>query len=670
MLLRSRSQSVHWQAPAAILLAFTASLCLGIGHHLFYASLDQVPVEDNLFSQQINVAIGTGFAFLFRASLAIATCTAYWQIFWHTALRKTLTLSSVDALTGVLGSLLDFSNIRTFFFNPGLTALALLAWLVPLASLLPPATLSVLPATTTNYTSAHIAVPNFADVVMSESNQARMAGGVSMNSDGTISYGDTPDTIVDRYVGSSLQISRLVTTTAYRGAVPDYQTLYPNSTYELDFNGPAMQCRPIPQEILEPFNRAAGCNLLARNGSSEENCPSMVPYVSWVPDGNDLVPFGNGSLQHQLLPLEAELGQLQTSFGYNTRYLGQSPNGPASVFVATRSQVPPIDAGNWDVLNCSMYNATYVVNVSSDSNRQSLAHLAEVRIIGSAPFHSQASGRDSDKQGSAQDLAMFSYMGMMESLNKVLVGTIVTDGGFGPNEYYLSQQSLRVQSASLMSTLLAFSHELVPFMSRSRSKSDPAPLDDDQWTDVASLEYNIISMPNEALTSPSYNQSLGSAIEELFQNMTMSLFSDARFLKDSEEPINITRSYTRNTYSYSQRNLLMSYGIALFLTLLASIAGCIAIFWNGASYTHKFSTVLRTTTELGELVAKNDRTGADPLPKYLSRARVELGRNNHIAMAPLKRANSPGERSAMMGSDKNLPKEPGIISQRTLSSEM
>ena len=35
---------------------------------------------------------------------------------------------------------------------------------------------------------------------------------------------------------------------------------------------------------------------------------------------------------------------------------------------------------------------------------------------------------------------------------------------------------------------------------------------------------------------------------------------------------------------------------ALSLALLASIAGCVAIFLNGASYTQKFSTVLRTTT--------------------------------------------------------------------------
>jgi hypothetical protein len=129
----------------------------------------------------------------------------------------------------------------------------------------------------------------------------------------------------------------------------------------------------------------------------------------------------------------------------------------------------------------------------------------------------------------------------------------------------------------------------------------------------------------------------------------------------------VTRSYTRNTYSYSQRNLLLSYGIALFLTLLASISGCLAIFHNGASYTHKFSTILRTTTGLGELVEKEDRTGADPLPIYLSRARVDLGRSEGDPRELRRVPGIGGERSAMIGSEESPSKELGIVTQRTLS---
>jgi hypothetical protein len=109
-----------------------------------------------------------------------------------------------------------------------------------------------------------------------------------------------------------------------------------------------------------------------------------------------------------------------------------------------------------------------------------------------------------------------------------------------------------------------------------------------------------------------FNKSLGAAIEELFQNMTLSLFGDSRFVRDVQDPVDVTISYTRNLYSYSKKNLIVSYGVALSLALLASLAGCVAIFSKGASSTQKFSTVMMTMTGLGQVVAENDWTGADP----------------------------------------------------------
>jgi hypothetical protein len=108
---------------------------------------------------------------------------------------------------------------------------------------------------------------------------------------------------------------------------------------------------------------------------------------------------------------------------------------------------------------------------------------------------------------------------------------------------------------------------------------------------------------------------------------------------------------------------------SLSLAFLASIAGRIAIFWNGASYTQKFSTVLRTTTGLGQVVAENDRSGADPLPKYLSRARVDLGRAEEKTMELGQVSETVGERSAMIDSEGDWRKEPGIVHERSLSEE-
>jgi len=651
---------MHWQAPTTIMLSYAASLAFAIGHHVFYKSLDQLPVDENLFDQQTNIAIGTAFAFLFRANLVLATCTAYWQVFWATALRNTITISSMDALAGVLGSLLDFASVKTFFLNPGLAVLALLAWVVPFASLLPPATLSVLSAAMTNNTQMPVPVPYFADYTMTAINYYSVAGDKFSGLEGGLE-----STMVEIYIKPTLQLSRLATTTAYRGAVPDHRTSLPNSTYQLEFQAPALQCQPMTVDVMTGFNRAAGCNFTRFSTGSEKRCGQVVPYVSWVPDRLSLVPFGNGTVKSGFLPLDSALENLEPSEDYSKSYLGYYEDGPSSLFVATRNDPRPEDP-SWSILNCSLFNASYTVHESSDSNSRSQSRLTDVRLLNSVPFMQQTDHKFSEPRN-ATEATVFSYQALMESFNRLLVGSMVSrTAGYNQSQYW-NGPGMRSQNPNVMSTLLAFSNELVRFLSDSRTTGyDPLP-QDPLWTTVQESEKALISLPNEALESPSYNQSLSSALEELFQNLTMALFSDARFLRDSEQPVNVTVSYTRNIYSYSSKNLLLSYGIALSLTLLASLTGCLAIFFNRASYTNKFSTIMRTTAGFEYLVHEKDRTGADPLPKHLARARIHIGHREGSADDVPSSHDTAGERSAMMDRREGIPKVPEIVSQRSVS---
>jgi hypothetical protein len=217
-----------------------------------------------------------------------------------------------------------------------------------------------------------------------------------------------------------------------------------------------------------------------------------------------------------------------------------------------------------------------------------------------------------DEEISVSSLSRLSYLGMMECLNRLLVGTMVGSSAIGNTSYWL-QLGLRVQNPHLMSTLLAFTHERSPFLATFNASGLMMPTPDpSQWIAVDKSGYNNLSLPEEAIFSPMFNKSLGAAIEELFQNMTLSLFGDSRFVRDVQDPVDVTISYTRNLYSYSKKNLIVSYGVALSLALLASLAGCVAIFSKGASSTQKFSTVMMTMTGLGQVVAENDWTGADP----------------------------------------------------------
>jgi hypothetical protein len=64
-----------------------------------------------------------------------------------------------------------------------------------------------------------------------------------------------------------------------------------------------------------------------------------------------------------------------------------------------------------------------------------------------------------DEEISVSSLSRLSYLGMMECLNRLLVGTMVGSSAIGNTSYWL-QMGLRVQNPHLMSTLLAFTHDV------------------------------------------------------------------------------------------------------------------------------------------------------------------------------------------------------------------
>jgi hypothetical protein len=346
------------------------------------------------------------------------------------------------------------------------------------------------------------------------------------------------------------------------------------------------------------------------------------------------IPFLPNSMINGTLPLVLDESD-PTLTQYDPRYIGGLTGGAPSVYLATRSQRLPYDINNWDLLNCSIYNASYSVKVTSDSNGRGVLSKPELSVLNNIPFDTYASTRVINMPLPANESATFGYLALMESFNRLVVGTIFGRASSRiQNTSYYEERFLTVQNEGFKQTLLPFTADLLPFLSVSYAldqKGDYVedPPDVKQWTVVGTIDGNMtVSYPNEAFSSSTFNRSLGSVLEELFQNMTLSLFSTEAFVEDSVESIEVAYNITQNTYAYDSRNLLISYGLAVSFALLAGIAGCISILSNGASYSNRFSTVLRTTRgqELEELVAHNDRTGVDPLPKHLEKARIDLRR--------------------------------------------
>jgi hypothetical protein len=110
-----------------------------IAHHLFYQYLHGRPASAALIrsfatSQETNIAVGTAFAFLVKASLVFAVFTAFIQAFWHTiqpsasSLSRIPSLREIDAAFATPGDIRAIINPKTWQRYPFLVLLAAVTW--------------------------------------------------------------------------------------------------------------------------------------------------------------------------------------------------------------------------------------------------------------------------------------------------------------------------------------------------------------------------------------------------------------------------------------------------------------------------------------------------------------------------------------------------------------
>jgi hypothetical protein len=88
----------------------------------------------------------------------------------------------------------------------------------------------------------------------------------------------------------------------------------------------------------------------------------------------------------------------------------------------------------------------------------------------------------------------------------------------------------------------------------------------------------------------------------------------------------VTLNPTRNIYIYRPLLLLLSYGIALLLTIPSVGLGVYAFYSNGVAHSNAFSAIIATTRNprLDALLEENS-FGAFPLDKEASKVRLRYG---------------------------------------------
>lgn len=610
---------VHWRAPLVIVCSFVIATLLASAHHILYHFLDGTKVPDKVVIQQTIFASGTALAFLFRACLLVGLGVTYCQVFWWSIRRSPLELSSLDSLGGLLHSVFELRNFYALLACPALAALALLMWLLPLTAIIPPATLAVGTASKLSTDNRSTFTPDYQGEAM-----AKFSNGHVMH---MISEITMSKWYFSWYGYPTNQLLKTALSAAYQGTVLDMDYGEANSTYTAQFYGPTVQCRSMPSDILQDFNRSLDCDPRLTPHHSDDWClydPSkpatahnriIYAYISWLPSEGEVVPFGQGNITNARLPLEA-------------MRFGSYKGGPASMFIANRVR---LDADEWNVLNCSFYNASFLANFSSDASKRVTPVIEDLEVLNPVSASIADPGWTEDTPLDPKNAVIFSYMSLMQCLCKILYGTIVSPVA---SEIPLINEG-KVQQPDVLITGLGLSQELKQMR---KSSLNMVPVNDSNWifpaeqptypSDTKEADRFSEAWPTSDFYSPAFGRPLASSIEEMFHNMTLSLFSSPSFLIESDMPVNVTILRSQNIYIYSSTRLVLSYVIALVLALISSICGLLAIRQNGASYSNRISTFLRVAVQqdLYSLIPPDDQRGADPLPRSVANAKFDLQR--------------------------------------------
>lgn len=393
------------------------------------------------------------------------------------------------------------------------------------------------------------------------------------------------------YDGPTNYLRRIVSGTALDGELPILPSPAPNASYVLSYPAPSLQCTAMPVSVLQAWAPVMNCDPTlpfdgsANNFSACDTNPNddyYWPYLAWTPASGGIVPFANGSL---LIAEDLPLSSVLADGG--SPYLGSYNSSAANLFIAPMHVSANMTNIEAFPLNCSLYNASYAVNFTFQQGVQTISVL-EVNLTNPIAPLLITPQRLHGQNASGNVGINMNYQAIMDSLGRLLIGDIGRTGD--------------VYQTQILQTELAFTREMYPIFT---GGLDPASIN--------------------STTSKWYQRPLAEAVEDLFQNMTLSLFSRNDFLRVSDAvTTNVTTTTLQNVYAYNWERLWLAYGLALGFTVIVVTLGCGSLVIAGTSYSNKLSTTLRITggDKVDVDVKDVDRSGNDPLPEYLSEAKL------------------------------------------------
>ncbi|KPM43804.1 hypothetical protein AK830_g2725 [Neonectria ditissima] len=379
------------------------------------------------------------------------------------------------------------------------------------------------------------------------------------------------------YAAPSNAMARLMAAVVSQGSITHIPAPFSNCSYSVKFYGPSLSCGPVDKDSA----------LAKRLNASDINAGSRLSYVAFVPKATGLE---DGESVEQVNAIYGLNSTINTTLTAGMRSLDKTDAGDhAKLFLGLPNSNAAVDSNT--IIDCGLYNSSYVVDFSFKNDQQQITVRNSTRLNGVLA--------NQQSFNSPLDVPGVAYTSILDALGGLLVGTLRA------SQYgYVTAFNTHITSTILMQT-----QEMQRIAVATR------------WSD---------SEPSEEQTLA--NMTMSEAVEQLVTNTTLSLFSNSFFLQNSTTASmgDVKIRTPQNAFSYKPRNLVIAYGVSVFITIVVVMVGFACIWVSSLSFGSSFSTILRTTRnpELDALLCDDGNSGAEPLPRHLAKRKLAFQRHS------------------------------------------
>jgi hypothetical protein len=309
--------------------------------------------------------------------------------------------------------------------------------------------------------------------------------------------------------GPRYQLTQVANAVASRGEMLNFPASAANSSYEMNFMAPALQCATVEDSFRDQFttniSQALNCtrDTQWRQGNqTKSTCYIQTLFLAWAPS-----PYGETDLTRTIGALYKETNDTS-----------------ASLYIATQGSLE--NSLPWNFINCSLYNASYHVNVNFTDGVQhvkvqknithSVGYFSLLNIMGSASANGGVDPITSDSAWVVSTLNQFGYQAVMDAFGRMLGSQISVYFRSAAGGFNFNTSATSVMTTSLVNTVELSTLSQIAEVCNSGGG-------------VAVCNAQATNQKLNDTGAPASSLPLTKAAEQLFENITLSLFSNEAF---------------------------------------------------------------------------------------------------------------------------------------------